>query len=349
MNCMPSRSEMEQAFLNSDASYDGIFFTGVKTTGIFCRASCVAKKPLSHNIEFFATTREALFAGFRPCKRCQPLNSNGQPPEWVERLLARVEAAPADRLTASDIRTMGIDPVRARRYFLKHHGMTFSAYCRSRRLGGALEQIRRGADLDDVALDHGYESNSGFRDAFGRVFGRAPGRSRNADCIVISWAKTPLGPMVTAATAEGICFLEFTDRRMLETQLATLRRLFDRAVVPGRNTHLERLKDELARYFAGKLKRFTVPLIYPGTPFQRRVWGELLQIPYGETRSYEDIARGVGSPRAVRAVGTTNGLNRIAIVIPCHRVVNKGGKLGGYGGGLWRKQFLLNLERGNPE
>jgi len=338
---------MEQAFLNGDAAYDGIFFTAVKTTGIFCRPSCAAKKPLPRNVEFFATVREALFAGYRPCKRCQPLNTNGHPPEWVERLLAKVEAAPTERLTASDLHALGIDPARARRYFRKHHGMTFNAYCRGRRLGQALEQIRRGADLDDVALDHGYESNSGFRDAFAKLFGQAPGRSRNADCIVTSWIETPLGPMVTGATAKGICLLEFTDRRMLETQLTTLRRLFTRAVVPGRNAHLDRLKDELTRYFAGKLQRFTVPLVYPGTPFQQRVWDELLQIPYGETRSYEDIARSVGSPRAVRAVGQTNGLNRIAIVIPCHRVVNKSGELGGYGGGLRRKQFLLDLERAN--
>jgi AraC family transcriptional regulator of adaptative response/methylated-DNA-[protein]-cysteine methyltransferase len=335
---------MEQAFLKGDASYDGIFYTGVKTTGIFCRTSCSARKPLPRNVEFFNSVREALFAGYRPCKRCQPLNTDGRPPEWIASLLAKVEAAPTERLTSSDIRTMGTDPARVRRYFLKHHGMTFNAYCRSRRLGQALEQIREGADLDDVALDNGYESNSGFRDAFVKLFGKAPGRSRNADCIITAWVETPLGPMVAAATADGICFLEFTDRRMLEAQFKTLHRIFNSAVVPGRNAHLEQLKNELSGYFAGKIKRFSVPLIYPGTSFQQRVWSALLQIPYGETRSYEDIARSVGSPRAVRAVGQTNGLNRIAIVIPCHRVVNKSGELGGYGGGLWRKRFLLDLE-----
>ena len=345
MKVQPDRTEMERAFLTGDAAYDGIFFTGVKTTGIFCRPSCPAKKPLPRNVEFFATTREALFGGYRPCKRCRPLDANGQAPEWVEKLLARVDTAPTERVTDADLREFGIDPARARRYFRKHHGMTFNAFCRSRRLGDALEQIRQGADLDDVALDHGYESNSGFREAFAKLFGKAPGRSRDADCIVISWIETPLGPMLAGSNALGICLLEFTDRRMLEAQLKTVEQRFGCAIVPGRHERLDRLKDELTRYFAGKLKQFTVPLVFPGTPFQQRVWEALLGIPFGETRSYEDIARAVGSPDAVRAVGRANGMNRIAIVIPCHRVVNKSGQLGGYGGGLRRKLFLLNLER----
>src|SRR5262249_32136012 len=143
----------------------------------------------------------------------------------------------------------------------------------------------------------------------------------------------------------GICLLEFTDRRALETQLATVRRRFACAMVPGEHDLLERLQDELDEYFAGTRTEFTVPLVYPGSPFQRQVWEQLLQIPYGETRSYEDVARAVGTPAGQRAVGMANGQNRIAIVIPCHRVVNKDGRLGGYGGGLWRKQFLLDLER----
>jgi len=132
---------------------------------------------------------------------------------------------------------------------------------------------------------------------------------------------------------------------MLEAQLKTVAKRFGVPMAPGSNKHLARLEDELENYFAGKLKRFTVPLIYPGSPFQERVWKALLEIPYGQTRSYEEVAIAVGSPKAVRAVGTANGMNRICIVIPCHRVVNKGGNLGGYGGGLRRKQFLLDLER----
>ncbi|MEW6208163.1 MAG: trifunctional transcriptional activator/DNA repair protein Ada/methylated-DNA--[protein]-cysteine S-methyltransferase [Acidobacteriota bacterium] len=348
MNNLPSIAEMQRAFENRDASYDGVFFIGVRTTGIFCRPSCSAKKPRLENIEFFHSVRDALFAGYRPCKRCRPLEVNGQPPAWVEPLLARIDASPQERIKDGDLRRLGIDPARARRHFLRHYGMTFQAYCRARRMGVALDQIRQGAEIDDVVLGNGYESHSGFRDAFARTFGRPPGKSRDSDCILLSWIESPVGPLIAGASKDGVCLLEFTDRRMMEAQFTTLRKRFSSAIVPGENDHLLRLKEELTDYFAGKLKQFRLPLVYPGSPFQTRVWGELLRIPYGETISYEELARRISSPAAVRAVGHANGLNRIAILIPCHRVVNKDGKLGGYGGGLWRKQFLLDLERGQP-
>lgn len=212
-------------------------------------------------------------------------------------------------------------------------------------MGKALEQIREGVDLDDVALGSGYESFSGFREAFAQTFGSSPGKSRDSACVMVTWIESPIGPLVAGAVPEGICLLEFTDRRMLEAQFTALRKRFHRSIVPGENELLERLKGELSQYFAGDLRQFTLPLTYPGTPFQEKVWAELLQIPYGSTSSYEEIARRLGSRGAVRAVGHANGCNRIAIVIPCHRVVNKDGKLGGYGGGLWRKQYLLDLEQ----
>jgi AraC family transcriptional regulator of adaptative response/methylated-DNA-[protein]-cysteine methyltransferase len=212
-------------------------------------------------------------------------------------------------------------------------------------MGEALQQIRKGTDLDDVVLGHGYESHSGFREAFSRTFGQPPGRSRQADCIVADWAESPLGPLLVGATEEGLCLLEFTDRRAIEAQLTTLRERMKTCIVPGNNQYTRQAKDELARYFDGKLTVFETPLIFPGSPFQRAVWEQLLRIPYGQTRSYEDVAVALGAAGAQRAVGRANGQNRIAIVIPCHRVVNKGGQLGGYGGGLWRKQFLLDLER----
>jgi AraC family transcriptional regulator, regulatory protein of adaptative response / methylated-DNA-[protein]-cysteine methyltransferase len=224
--------------------------------------------------------------------------------------------------------------------------MTFHAYARGRRLGEAFARIKTGASLDDVALGHGFDSHSGFRDAFVRTFGDAPARSRTADCITVTWMESPTGPLIAGATDEGICLLEFSDRRMLETQFDTIRKRLDRAVVPGTHPHLEQLGGELTEYFAGERHAFDVPLVFPGTPFQERVWGALLTIPYGVTWSYEQLASTIGSPGAQRAVGHANGQNRIAIVIPCHRVVNKDGKLGGYGGGLWRKQILLDLERG---
>ena len=211
----------------------------------------------------------------------------------------------------------------------------------------ALQQIKNGRTLDDVALGNGYESHSGFRDAFGRAFGVPPGRVSESACLVAGWVESPLGPLLAGATEEGLCFLEFTDRRALDAQVSSLRRQFRRPIVPGDNRHLSRAREELAEYFAGRRRRFTVPLLYPGSPFQQAVWSALFEIPYGKTRSYEAIAAAVGAPGACRAVGRTNGQNRLAILIPCHRVVNKNGRLCGYGGGLWRKQYLLNLESGS--
>jgi AraC family transcriptional regulator of adaptative response/methylated-DNA-[protein]-cysteine methyltransferase len=342
----PRPAEMERAFYQQDASYDGVFVTGVRTTGIFCRPSCPARKPLRRNLEFFPSVRDALFSGYRPCQRCRPLEADGKPPEWVARLLSAVNQEPERRLRAPELRALGVSPERARRYFQRTYGMSFDAYCRAQRLGRGLARLREGDDLAVAALDAGYDSESGFREAFGKHFGQTPGQARSAEVATAAWLRTPLGPMVAAATSRGVCLLEFTDRRMLEAQLATLARRIKLPLVPGEHETLARLKAELAEYFAGRRRAFEVPLHVTGSPFQERVWQELLRIPYGETRSYEEIARKTGSPAAVRAVGQANGMNRIAIVIPCHRVVNKGGKLGGYGGGLWRKQRLLGLEQG---
>lgn len=157
---------------------------------------------------------------------------------------------------------------------------------------------------------------------------------------------TPLGPLIAAAREDGLCLLEYTRPERLEPQLETLRRAFRCDVIPGESPHLTHVRDELAAYFAGSLSRFTVPLVVAGTRFQERVWGALLRIPYGQTCSYEELSRTVGAAGAQRAVGHANGRNRIAIVIPCHRVINKSGKLGGYGGELWRKEALLRLEGG---
>lgn len=341
---LPSHTEMQRAWRTSDPSYDGIFYLGVRTTGIFCKPSCRARKPLPQNVEYFPDVRSAMFAGYRACKRCRPLAAGGAPPAWVQRLLEGVAAG--RRFRERDLRAMGIDAARARRHFQRHYGMSFNAYQRGHRMGQVFMEIRNGSGVDRAAHQHGYESSSGFREAFGKVFGKAPRAASGGDCIYLSWCESPLGPLVLGASSQGVCLLEFSDRRMLETQFKALRKRFAAPLLPGENPHLRRLKAELEDYFAGRLRKFSVPLVYPGTPFQQKVWSALLEIPYGETRSYEDLARAVGSPRATRAVGTANGSNRIAIVIPCHRVVNKGGKLGGYGGGVWRKQRLLDLEQG---
>lgn len=343
MTTLPPQAEMQRAYLNNDASYNGLFIVAVKTTGIFCRPICPARKPLPKNVEFYPSPRSALFAGYRPCKRCRPMTAHQQP-DWAVQLIADIERDPTQRITEYQLKQRGIDPATVRRYFQKEYQMTFQAYARSRRLTNALSSIRNGSAVDDAVFASGYESHSGFREAFGKLFDSTPSESKSKDCILLTWLNTPLGPMVAGADSAGVCLLEFTDRRMLETQFKTLRRLFAVPLVPGSNNHLDQLKEEVENYFAGKLKRFRVKLRFPGTPFQQKVWKELLAIPYGETRSYQEMAQAVGSAKAVRAVGTANGKNRIGIVIPCHRVVNKNGNLGGYGGGLRRKEFLLNLE-----
>lgn len=342
-NELPPVLEMERAYLAKDPAYEGIFFLGVRTTGIFCRPTCSARKPLPANVEYFPTPRAALTAGYRPCKRCRPLEQDDQP-RWAARLIEEIERDPLTRIRDGELRERGIDPATARRHFLKRYGMTFQAYARARRLTGVFSRIREGASVDDAVFESGYESHSGFRDAFARMFGEPPGRARGRDCVMLSWLPSPLGPLVAGASGDGVCLLEFTERRMLEKQFAEVKQRFSGAVLPGTNGHLDLLREELQRYFAGSLQTFSVPLRYPGSPFQEKVWRALLEIPYGKTRSYKDLAAAIGDPNAVRAVGHANGQNRIAIVIPCHRVVNADGGLGGYGGGLHRKRYLLDLE-----
>lgn len=163
--------------------------------------------------------------------------------------------------------------------------------------------------------------------------------------IITSKIETELGIMIAGAVEEGICLLEFSDRRMLSTEYKDLQQLLNTTIKEGENKHIINLKKELSEYFEGKLKQFTVPLITPGTVFQQGVWKELLNIPYGTTRSYLEQAAALGKPEAIRAVANANGMNRIAIVIPCHRVIGTDGSLTGYGGGLKRKRWLLDHEK----
>ena len=346
---LPPKSEMHQAFARKDSSYDGVFYVAVRTTGIFCRPSCPSR-PDPANVEFFGSVKDCLFAGYRPCKRCRPLEANGSPPDWVADLIRRVEASPDTPLKASELRALGVTPERARRWFKDHYGMSFAAWCRGHRLAGAFTQIRQGTGLDDAVFGSGFESHSGFRDAFQRTFGEAPGKIRDGgERIIIEMIESPLGPLLAGASDEGICLLEYTDRRMLEHNLKTLRQRFDCGVVPGEHQLLDRLRFELSEYFDGRRREFTLPLLPRGTPFQEKVWRELRNIPLGTTIPYDELARRIGQPTAQRAVARANGMNRINILIPCHRVIGKDGSLTGYGGGLWRKRLLLDLEQRGPQ
>ena len=343
----PSRDEMLAALMARDASCDGLFFAAVTSTGVFCRPSCPSRHPRPENVEFYPSAREALVAGFRPCLRCHPLEDRSATPQWAAELIARVEGAPTERIRDADLRDAGLDPAAVRRYFAKTYGMTFQAYARARRLGSAFAALRSGTHVDDVVYGHGWDSASGFREAFGKAAGATPGEVASdapADFIRLTWIETPLGPMVAGATSDAVCLLEFTDRRLIQDQLGTIRARFDRPMLPAESPLLDALRSQLGEYFAGERRDFDLPLDYRATDFQTRVWEGLLRIPYGETRSYADLARDIGQPGAARAVGHANGLNRISIVIPCHRVIAASGSLGGYGGGLWRKLRLLETE-----
>lgn len=343
---LPPPPEMFEAFETRDTSYDGIFITAVRTTGIFCRPSCAARKPARKNVEFFPSAKQALAHGYRPCKRCRPMEPPGQTPKEIRALIQELDDDPALRLRDRELRTRGLDPAKVRRWFKKHHGMTFHAYQRGRRMSRALRQLAGGDGVTGAAFDNGYESVSGFQEAVRQITGQSPNRSRDVATVHLSRIVTPLGPMLAGTEESAVCLLEFTDRRMLPAQMERLEKRLGCAFVPGPTDLGRHLEEELGRYFAGELEEFTVPIAMHGTPFQERVWSALRSIPYGEVRSYAEQARAISAPEAVRAVARANGDNRMAILIPCHRVIGSDGSLTGYGGGLWRKKFLLSLERG---
>ncbi len=342
---LPTPRTMYRALTRRDAAYEGVFFTGVKTTGIFCRPTCKAKRPRAENVEFFPTVNEALHGGYRPCRLCRPMDTTKPVPPLVERLRRAVEAAPDGRVTDKDLAAMGIEPSTARRQFKAYHGMTFHAYQRARRMGLALRDVKSGRPVIEVQLERGYESTSGFREAFARVFGAPPRGAKDSACLLARRLETPLGTMLALADDQGLRLLEFVDRRGLERELGQLRRRLKCAIVPGHHAILDRTAQQVAEYFAGTRLVFDLPLTPVGSAFQLRVWRELGRIPPGKTRSYAEMAKRLGIPKGPRAIGRANGSNMLALVIPCHRVINADGSLNGYAGGLWRKQRLLEHER----
>lgn len=333
-----------QALIAKSPEYEGIFYVGVKTTGVFCRPTCPARKPKFENCEFFRSVQEALLASFRPCKRCRPLSHPNHVTELVRTLVEAVEAEPEKRWREEDFRSLSVDVSTARRQFKKRFGMTFAQYARARRMGLAMKQIREGGSVIGAQLSTGYESDSGFREAFSRILGAAPSRHDQA-VLKATWLDTPLGPMLAVADDDALYLLEFVDRRGLERELERLRLKTKSAIIPGRTQPICLLEQELERYFAGELKEFKTPTVSLGSPFQESVWEALKKIPFGETRSYTDVAEAVRRPSAVRAVAQANGANQLALIVPCHRVIGTDGAPCGYGGGITRKGWLLEHER----
>lgn len=340
-----SNEIMYQASINKNSDFEGVFWMGVKTTGIFCRPTCTARKPKPENVEFFQNTKDAILKGYRPCKVCKPLENPNETPEYIQKILEELREDNSLKFKDSDLIQRSLEPTTVRRWFQKNHGMTFHAFQRMFRLNTAFKKIQQGENIMETAYDSGFESLSGFNESFKSIFGVSPKNSKDQKIIDLKRIETPIGTMFAAAVEEGICMLEFTDRKMLENEFKDLAKSLNATIVQGENRHFKTLEKELSEYFDGNRTEFTVPLSPVGTEFQKSVWKVLMKIPYGETWNYKKQSEVLGDVKKVRAVANANGMNKISILIPCHRVIGSNGTLTGYGGGIWRKQKLLELEK----
>jgi len=344
-----SFNEKYNAIGRKESLYEGVFITAVKTTGIFCRPSCRAKKPKAENVIFYDSTQQAIQNGFRPCKICKPMEQEGNTPKYIKSILNELYSNPELKITDYDLRQRGIEPSQIRRWFKKIHNITFHSYQRMIRINRAYSHIKGGDSVTETAFEIGYESLSGFSEGIRNIFGQSPSNIKNKTVINIVRFSTKLGPMFACATEKGLCLLEFTDRKMLETEFKDLCKRLDAVILPGNNVHLDKVQQQIKEYMDGKRIKFEIQLDTPGTQFQQDVWKILSQIPYGKTWSYKQQAEKLNKLKAVRAVANANGHNRIAIVIPCHRVIGSNGNLTGYAGGLGRKKWLIELEKQNSK
>jgi AraC family transcriptional regulator of adaptative response/methylated-DNA-[protein]-cysteine methyltransferase len=339
-------SEAWTAVLARDRAFDGRFVTGVHSTGIYCRPSCAARHPRRENVRFYATTVEAEAAGLRACKRCLPGD------------IARDEAAVAQALALLRANVQGVDegvtldqlaqetgysPTHFQRVFKRAIGLSPAAYTRALKLERASEALSEGASVTEAVYAAGYSAPSRFYEASEGKLGMAPSAWRNGGAgVTIRWAVVPttLGQMLVAATDKGVCRLSF------EEGAESLARRFPQAeLIEGGEGFAALLTEVIAAVEQPGQSR-AIPLDVQGTAFQQAVWQELQRIPHGETRSYAQIAAAVGKPGAVRATGSANGANNVAVLIPCHRVVRTDGTLGGYAYGLDIKRELLRREQG---
>jgi AraC family transcriptional regulator of adaptative response/methylated-DNA-[protein]-cysteine methyltransferase len=331
------------AFMRRDRSWDGRVVGAVKTTGIYCKPSCPARRPRRENVEFFATGEEALAAGYRPCMRCKP-DEVARDRQAIASAIRLIEEAEEPLALEQLAAAVSYAPHHFQRLFKRDLGVSPAEYARGLRNRRAEVALKANGRVTDAVYDAGYSSPSGFYSDAKERLGMTPSAWRDGGRgETIRWTTfdSPLGELFIAATSKGICRLTFEDSE------SSLRRLFPNAMI---------VKDEggLREFVEGTLKTIEQPLAAPdlpidvaGTAFQEAVWRELRKIPAGETRSYAEIAAAIGHPKAVRAVGTANGDNHVSVLIPCHRVIRSDGSLGGYGGGLERKKQLLAAE-GHP-
>lgn len=328
------------AVLARDRALDGRFVTGVLTTGIYCRPSCPARHPKRDNVRFFANGAAAQAAGLRPCLRCSP-DDVSRDERAVLSAIAAIKAAGQPLALAELAGEAGYSPAHFQRVFTRHTGLSPAAYARALMAQRAADALTDGGTVTEAIYAAGYSAPSRFYEGTQGRLGMTPSAWANGGRgATIHWAvvDTSLGRMLVAATAKGVCRLSFNEGR------DALERRFPKAEL------IEGGAD-----FAGLLKQVVdaveapgdfahIPLDVKGTAFQEAVWRELQRIPAGETRTYAQLAAAVGRPKAVRAAGSANGANNVAVLIPCHRVIATGGGLGGYAYGLEIKRKLLEKE-----
>ncbi|MCJ2177924.1 bifunctional DNA-binding transcriptional regulator/O6-methylguanine-DNA methyltransferase Ada [Novosphingobium album (ex Hu et al. 2023)] len=331
-----------QAVLARDRSFDGRFVTGVLSTGIYCRPSCSARHPRRENVRFFDGPDMAEAEGLRPCLRCRP-NDVSRDENAISRaieMLEQAEEAPALAELAGEV---GYSPAHFQRLFKRAVGLSPAQFLRARRIQRAGDALSSGASVTEAIYDAGFAASSRFYEASEGRLGMAPSAWRDGGRgVTIHWAVVPttLGPMLVAATAKGVCRLSFAEGR------EDLAERFPKAeLVEGGAAFASLLADVVSAVEQPGDSR-AIPLDVQGTAFQEAVWRELQRIPPGETRSYAQIAAAVGKPGAVRAAGSANGANNVAVLIPCHRVIRTDGSLGGYAYGLDIKRELLRREGG---
>ena len=328
------------AFMRRDRAWDGRVIGAVKTTGIYCKPSCPARRPKREHVEFFAAADEARAAGYRACLRCKP-DEVGRDREAVAEAVKLIEQA-EEVPTLSDLAdAVGYAPHHFQRIFKRDLGVSPAEYARGLRNQRTEAALKANGRVTDAVYEAGYSAPSSFYSDAKERLGMTPSAWRNGGRgETIRWTHfdSPLGQMLIAATSKGICRLTFDDSE------ASLRRLFPNATIVEDGGGLKELVDGALVAIDSPLAARELPIDVAGTAFQEAVWRELRKIPAGETRSYAQIAAAIGQPRAVRAVGTANGDNHVAVLIPCHRVIRSDGTLGGYAGGLDRKRKLLAAE-----
>jgi AraC family transcriptional regulator of adaptative response/methylated-DNA-[protein]-cysteine methyltransferase len=341
---LPDDDILYSALLCRDPTYDGHAFVGVRSTGIFCRLTCPARKPKRENCTFYTSPTASIDAGFRPCKRCHPLHSMIPDDPAVHDLLTRLDTDPSHRWSETQVIELGYAPSTIRRAFKRTFGTTFLDLARTRRLQAGFTTLADGGQVIDAQLEAGFESASAFRKAFAKMVGIKPSAFSDKALLRADWFQTDLGPMIAVADKTHLHLLEFADRKALPAELKRLQQSTG-GIGMGCTCPLEQVKEELKAYFSGNSATFQTPLALHGTPFTKSVWHALQEIPTGHIQTYAALAEQMGQPNATRAVARANGANQIAILIPCHRIIGADGNLTGYGGGLWRKRKLIDLER----